>query len=760
MADATLSDMMTALSRAHGAGNAGDAASIAQMIKTSYPQETQAMVGSTPHWSQFNPASPGAWAPQVYADTGPVAAAPALPQYTPPNTSPPPGVAALNGEGGAGGPAGSGNWASRTLSDLSDFTRGVVNALPGGNQAAAAFGAGARNITSLTGITTPTTYSDVLNNVQQGQAQAAQNSPVLNTLGGVAGNVDAMALGGAGVAAGAGAVAASGVPFLAPAARAAQGVATYLGAHPFLGGAAAGAAGGAVEGAANQTRGTGSVFDTAAQTALGALGGAVVGKGADLVVTKLAPAAARGWQLLAQKLGSQAASGQLDALATTDAARAALRTLKIDPDELATINAQHVTANGGQPVPLAASLPQYVQGKLASLTKTTPELGGPIAAAAKDWTAQGPTQVPKLIDDAVNVIPHPASPTGNSGVQSIQALENARDSTMAVAMNPIRGNVVPITPNDAKVLGQAYTQVRSRLATLPASNETEGVLSRVTNAIQAVDNKKLGSLSLNDIDQLRQAVGDASPSYESDKLSYKAGQALSLKVGDIGAFDPAYKPALAQYANHQAYIEGFKDGLPGTALEDISGSGRTLAQPTGPAYQQGHASGNISALGNKAAASENGAQSVLQSLAQDNKLRKTIASAYGQPVADKLAGIGAQMSQATANLGRVAPTLPIAAPEHDVTGNVGRAALGLAVHSHFGFLHNAYHAISGMFKGGISDGAAAKLGDMLSSTNPTVQQQAVSAMRARGAADADIARVRAYIAGVGGVNAASRISGQ
>jgi hypothetical protein len=760
---ASLPDMMTALQRADAAGNTGDAKQIAGMIQQTYPAHTSLMLNATPWGSPPPPGQGGRppdpgdpsrfMSPPVYGPTasspagaGASGAVPLTALQGMPALAQTPGQVAGGGAAmpstGADAGQGGGNWLARAGQDLVAFSRSTLAGIPGGQQVGGLANSLVNNVP----------YAQGLANVQGLQQQSAQQSPISSAAGGLFGNIGTMAVGGVGAEALGGALAGGNIALLSPAARAAQATAQALGAST-TGRAAIGAGVGAVAGGVDALAHGGSGSDVLTESALGAVVSPVVGKAADLAMTKLAPAATRAWEALATKLTGMAQTGAFDSMVGSEAARA----LKFDPDELIRTNAQQVADNGGQAVPFAASLPAYAQAQLKQLATKNAALGNPLSEASDAWAAQGPQQVPKLINDAVSGATHDASPTGASGVQSLGALESARDATMKAAMDPIRGKMVLIGDAEADLLQDPAVQ--SALGGRLRSD----LRWRINDAVNEADDKAgtTGALSIDDIESVRGALqrSAASPDPTIADPAAQARDAMAQLGSDA---HPEYGAALQQYGRHNAYIEGYKEGLPGTPIKQVPGAARKLAQDgTGDAYGQGNASGIVSGLAQKAASSESGAQSVLQTLAQNNTMRDSLSAAYGPQAAQDLANTGARLSQANAAMRAVSPNSPVGpAVEHGVGEPLAHVAANLAVDSHLGLAHNVVRLLKGMFgPGAMSDAGAAKLASMMGSTDPQVQRQAVAIMRRQGATDAQVARVAGYASGVGGASVAHQAQG-
>lgn len=765
-----LNDMMTALGRAHAAGNVNDAQQIAGLVAQHYPQEAQTALAATPpaprppSLSQFAPSLQ--FSPTYTQSTSPQIPMPPLPAINP---GPQPGLSGLGAatpvaQGGANASATpapvnppGGNWLSDISQTMGDMAKGWSAGVPFGQQAAAGLAAGissvAPGLVSAMGGQ-PKTYAQALQTIQGQQADAAARSPIASTVGQIGGAVSGGMAGGALLGRGLQAAGAAGVPYLSAGAAKAANIVEALGRRPVIGGVAAGAGGAALADTPGLVSGNKSLSDMAIDTVIGGGMGAVVGGAANIAVTKLAPAAESGWRILTNKLNGMANSNNPNAQKA--AAQFMLDRLKVDPTELASHQAQMMQANGGQPVPLAAVLNSYSQAQLAKAAAQTPELGNELSNAAQAFRADAQSGVPTLIDQAASAVPHPASPTGASGVQQNQTLAAARNATMDNAMAPLRGVMAPVDTGDVRLLNNAYSAVRNRLGGVPANDATEDMLDRVRQAVSDVSNPSVGTsaLSLNDLEQLRRTISQAAPSAEENALAYNNAQTLSRNVAQIGAdAEPAYADALSNYATHSRYIEGHAAGLNGTPLEQVKNA-PLPGSDNYEAYVQGHGSGVLTGLANKAEASPAGAQSALQTLGGNKALQRSLGQSYSPVVADQLATTGEQLSQAHAAFRNIAPRSPVGESESSsgiqqlAHGGIAEAA-GAGHLALFHWARAAAQMLAGTGK--VSPTVAPRIVDMLVNRNSA--PQALNVLRQAGIDNATISRLVGSAAAAGGAQA-------
>lgn len=771
-----LNDMMTALQGAHEAGNTADAQQIAGLISQHYPGEAHAALhapGSNRTGVQpFSLPAATEVARQV-ANPGP-SSAPSLPVSpaltVDPNSlghqiltnqaqpafgpTPSAGSPAAMTPGGKADAAGTNPFGNNWLGGLLTGLHSMVNTATFGLEdsvLAPGLAAGMSQFTS-----NPMSMGQAQQAVQGNTAANDAQHPWMSGLGTAAGIVAGPgAVGGA--ARGAGALAgAVGLTGVAAKAQKVADMVAAIGSRPLVGGATTGAATAGVDSWAHG----GSGSDVLSSMALGGAMGGVVGKGADLAITKLEPLAARSWDWLAQKINSTGILTKMagDAITRSDpgldsqAARYAITNMQVDPEELAQTHADLVAANGNQPVPLAASLSAVAQRKLANVASST-AAGNDLADASAAWQAQGPTHIPALIDSATSGVQHAASPTGAAGVQTIGDLEAARDNQMSQAMSPIRGAMVPIFKNDVDALNDPALQ--SALS----GRAKQDLRTRVGDAITATRMQSgQGALSIDDLDNMRQSLGRRAGSLDPT-IAEPSAEARD-SITDIASRHPDYADALDRYGQHSAYIDGFKQGVAGKSLDQVEGASAALARPdTGLAYQQGHASGLVSGLAQKASTSEANAQSVLQTLSQNNAMRQNLNAAYGPDVTDDLATMGGKLSQATAAMRNVAPSGPVAPADnaaHAANEIAGRVGLAAMMHHPLAAAYHGAQALVGLLsKNNIPASAVSRLADMLG--DPQRASQAIATLRRSGVDQAQIQRMIALASGQGGQTASGLV---
>lgn len=779
-APASLDDMMTALTRADSAGNTGDAASIARMIQETYPQHVKAALGNTPPM----PAPPldgPVTAP--YPNLPGFGPAPALrsPIGAPQPPGPIPGVGTLGQDQGAGpqvappgggsGPAGpmpasgapSGPGAPPAApqgmlagvgTDLMGTLRGFAgSALPGGNWLAAALSTGMSQVGL--GGNPNNTIADNKAQIDQAQAQAAQAAPLSSALGTMVGTGTGLGLEGAALTKGASLAANAGLPVVSQ-------VGNFIGrAASALGTAKAGfipesirlATAGGVGGlatavndvVAGHTNASDLVSNGLIDAGAGAIGGATVGQAAGVA-----------WGVLAKKFTNLMRSGALNGIAgDSEAANAMLKTMKVDPDELAQTHAAAVQANGGNPVPIAAVMPAYAQAQVRKMAGQNSELGNTLNQAVTDQATDAQTHVPDMLYDAgANTPTNGLSPTNSAGVQTVGRLEAARDQAMTTAMrggnNPIANQRVPLQAGDEDLLD--HPVINSVLRANPTAQ------GEINGALDALDQGQSASLSVDTLDKMRQAI--AMHTNADNPLIADAAKEAAGNVKQIYSRNAPYVDALGTNANHNAFIQGFGDGQGGKAISEIPGASKLAANnATGDAYTLGHGSGTLSGLAAQAQTSPSAANTVLQKIINNPTTKATIAGVHGQPAADALNGAATTLDKVMTNTRAMSPSSPVGAPSEGGNNEAfAHAAIGAATGNHHAFLYNLARGILGKARGDISDSASQRIAGML--LDPAQTQSAINVLRAHGVDEAYLAKVRAYAAGAVGAMTPTALSGQ
>lgn len=769
---ASLDDMMLALHKADIAGNSTDATGIAQMIQRDYPDHVQAAFKLTPPPTNNAPldsdvANPAGWAParQIpYGQAHPIGVSGGVPGMAP--TAQTAQDALGQGGDGAGPGGGSGPAAPNPASgapngpnglaavgdDLRAVARGWVGSLPGGNWLAAGLGTAMRHPLGFAMAQEGDDIRARKAQIDAAQQADAQQSPIASGAGNLIGTGVALGAGGGLLSKGAAMAADAGLPVVSTLAKGANAFAGWAGKSTsfvpnIVRSMTAGGVGGLGQAAVDVANGSKSVsdlpYDAAVDAGFGAIAGPVLGL-----------TASRAWDAMAKKFTGLLNSGALDGVAG-EAANFLLRKAKVTGDDLEkTFNAMK-GANGGVAPSFADVLPAHAQAIVRNAAGDTPDLGNALLAAKSQAASDAQINVSKMLDDASSATKAAGSPTGSAGVQRIGQLEAARDAQMSHAMHggpdPIADQRVALQPGDEDILGHKDVQSSLRGNT-DYNSEVDYAVTAMTQHGQKA------SLPTGMLDSLRQKLaskarapgGGVTPDSES------AAQALA-GLKSIYERNPNYVAALAKNAKHNATIEGYNHGRSGNAIADIQGAQKLADNAaTGSAYTQGHGSGFVSALSDKAKASPAGAKAVLADLNNDPATLAQIAANHGQPAATTLQNAAQRLQKAQDSLSAIAPKSAVAGAEA-VDHTVEHGVIAAAFHHPVMFLANAAKMVSSSANGKLSDQAAQRLASML--LDPNGAQAAINILRKQGASEANLARIRGYASAAAGIAGAQMGNG-
>lgn len=796
--NASLGDMMTALQRADAAGSVSDASGIAQMIQQTYPDHVQAALGRTPPMMPPTAAAPPAGGllpgmtpprasmmnpafapdPSAQLDTAQIGLAPGTQPAQGGQGGPGGGIggpaAPLPADGAPGGPSAA---APTTLGgDIGNFIsaagRSLVGSIPGGNALAGTMAAGMHNGMALATGGQMMSPSQMMPDITGREQAAAQASPMGAMVGGALGTGATLGVAGAGVGAAAGLAGASGITGVAQAGAIIQKAAAILGSTGggFLGRtarmAATGAVGGAATAAADVAAGKGSLenlpYQAATDAAIGAVAGPTVGRLVGAVAGGVGRLASGSWDLLARKFTGLINSGAVDDLAANAKEVAFLHdTVRVDPDGLEKLQKAATIANGGQPVPLVQLLKSAAQGSLRDAAGKSPALGNFLADAAKTQATDAQTLVPEMLADAgAGTSAAGLSSTGRGGVQSVGALEAAREQTMSYAMHsgpdPIANQRIQLTPDDAEAL--SHPTVMSALRSNPTQyRNVAGVLNSLTQSAPDAASglgvnalPRTASLPTSTFETLRQTLSPRTAT--SDEAGDAAREAMAGLRG-VYERNTDYKAALATYAQHSAFIDGHGLGLSGKAIEETPDATRLATNATtGAAYTAGHGSGILTGLSQTATASPAAANGVVQKLVNDGPMMQQIADAHGAQAAAKLGVAADQLNTRMTNLRAVAPGAPVGKVSDAINNEAATRGAMFAAAGHLtGAISQGVHAVWSSLVGErsvLSEPQAQNMAQML--LDPRRAQGVINLLRAKGANESDLATLRAYAAAATG----------
>jgi hypothetical protein len=435
----------------------------------------------------------------------------------------------------------------------------------------------------------------------QGIRQARANSsyeaaqhPVADVAGLAAGTV----AGGMGI--GAGLRAAEAAPGVAGAAArgfnamttptAASGLAGTLG-RTALGGAAAGVATGAGEGALRTVGTDSSALGGAAEGALeGGIGGGVVGGALGTL--------GRGAGKLGASVMGRLGLGQENASAWGILARK----LGIDPAVMAA-GRDSAEANLGFKPAIADMMNIHQAGQLNALAEAHPEIGSTLAAARQAREAVLPARMQNRLEEINGPAPTQATLEANRGADFKQGFQND-DGRSVTGFDVLGDKPVTLAPSDVTLLSSKPVQRIVR--------DNPGLNSRVNAAIEALTPKTNAdgtpgagavrdrSLSVNDLHMIRADLAQGAQQAGQVEGSAMRDAATGLR-NIVEGTHPDYGALVDRFAAQSRGLEGFQAGQAGAPNTFTSG----LPERTGSAaegYAQGQAARLAKAAGDNPAA--------------------------------------------------------------------------------------------------------------------------------------------------------------
>lgn len=409
--------------------------------------------------------------------------------------------------------------------------------------------AGARWLAQrATGVQNPDDFNtDVAysRGVSQGEIEG---HPVAGTVGGVTGGL----LGGGALG--------TGLKLLRGARVAAQAPSVV---SRLAGGAATGGALGTTQALA-QGQGVPQAALTGAESA--ATGGALSAV-APAIASRLAPASARAWSLLAKSLNMR-------------------------PDDLAAAAQAHETVTGAKPS-MAMLSNGAAQGSLRSLAAANPDL----AMAARTAADQGGAPIHQQLATM--------NASGASRPQTRLSIDTARNAYMDNAMDApsqqgvaLRDEPVP-DPNGILTAPHVDFAMRPNTGVNARLNQASPVMDRINNGTQTVG----------DIDTVRRALRDQQMNFLRDAPGgmHARDPAIAKEFGDLATqleqlgtiAHPDYGAALNQYRGITDYGNGFDHGLSGGEILKPNDPHTATSLQTGMG-QAGYAHGQALAVGQRA----------------------------------------------------------------------------------------------------------------------------------------------------------------
>lgn len=528
----------------------------------------------------------------------------------------------------------------------------------------------------------------------------------------IAGDVGGLFAGGG--ALGAGLKGAKALPVVGKIAQGADALLAARAGQPVANVARAALSSGAV-GALDSAGHGGNIDQNLAAAGISAIAGPILGKLGGAVARRLTPVADRALRLLSDKIGETPAVLQ----------RA------FDGFRRAT----------GRVPTMAELIGMKSRGELATVAGENPTIG-----VALNNTANAVDQArPGALGSKI---------TAEAGgpMQDINSLVTAQGSRMDAAMKPIRNAQVP--------LDHATEDLLSDPRVREATDADPELRSRLAKTLQDIRDNGSGTMSIDDLDSLRQSIRSRQAVYANvNNTSHNSVVARQFgRIADeVTALTrphvPEYGAALDQFGTDQGYIDAFRHGMGGKSIGEAEDPSliRTLGTAEG---QQGHASGVMSRLANRAGDSEAGANATALDLTQPGTIR-AVAEAVGPHRASRLAEAAAYERRSKDALSAVTPSSITPQAGLDATG-AAHAVGAAASHSPTGAI---YHVIRSVFgsKLRMSQEVQTKVAQYL--TDPTMTAQGIALLKRAGAQTADILRLQTAIAAATGAKVGDAISG-
>lgn len=450
------------------------------------------------------------------------------------------------------------------------------------------------------------------------------------------------------------------------------------------------------------------VSDALASAAIGGIAGPVVGGAAALAGRGAAKVRdlvtgnelGGGWRYLARKLG-------------------------VEPDDLQTALNDYSRLTGGQRASLAQVMDMKQQGVLADIASAKPSAGVSFRRAADEATEALPDQTRDLLRGTTG-IPRNAEEMG-------MATRAPADRFMADVRQ--RGDSISLTRQEAKALGTPDFIAATR--DLPPE-----LRSRVAQALNGQ-----GDLSTHELDIIRQHVGawaDTTPGARNAAAPIRQQLEALAERSSPGYMGQTVRATEAGKLREEGFAAGQR-------LESNTGvSGATMR---GGPELEGYGEGVARRTFDTAGQGSQGAGRALDELSSGRNMQDALSSAYGTQTADELVQGARALRSGQQALENVAPR-SIGAGDGDSSA-ADLAAAGVAA-AHGSYASKMFRAVKAVGSARISDQAAGRIADMLTSSNPRQIDAALQAMRRAGADDQAIATLQGHAARLAGNRAAVR----
>lgn len=410
------------------------------------------------------------------------------------------------------------------------------------------------------------------------------------------------------------------------------------------------------------------------------------------------------------------------------------RKLGISPDDLQTALNDYSSLTGGQRASLAQVMDMKQQGVLADIAASKPSAGASFRGAADRAERDLPGQTQTLVEDTLG----PQMPMKQPRTAAELELQTAQSGDQfRAAGNMQRTATMPQQ--------DVTTLMSSRDFRAAAREAPPDTVSRV------VENMRTGQpISADDADTLRQAVNAWGQRVRGGNASVDSMADIFTNLADRAA--PGYRQNIVGAHNvGRLREEGYAAGQ---ALKPNMSAGN--APLRGGEALEGYGEGVARRQWDKAGQGPSGARASLDELGNSRNVQDAISSAYGDTTADTLSQGARALRGGQQALDNIAPGR--VRPEA-TEGLEDAAAAGVAA-VHGSYASKMFRAVKAASSARISDNAAGKIADMLTSSDPRQIAAAIGNLRRAGATDEAISALQGHAARIAGNRAESRVRGE
>lgn len=394
------------------------------------------------------------------------------------------------------------------------------------------------------------------------------------------------------------------------------------------------------------------------------------------------------------------------------------RKLGVEPDDLQAALTDYSKLTGGQRASMAQVMDMKQQGVLADIASSKPSAGMAFRRAADEATEALPDQTRGLLRGTTGAPRNAAEMEMGTRAPADRFMVGVRQ----------RGDSITLSRYEARKLGTPDFIAATR--DLPPE-----LRSRVAQAL----NRK-GDLSTHELDIIRQHVGawaDTTPGARDAAAPIRQQLEALAQRSSPGYTAQTVRATEAGKLREEGFAAGQR-------LESNTGvSGATMRE--GPELE-GYGEGVARRAWDTAGAGPQGAGKALDELSGSTNMQDALSSAYGRQATDKLVQGARALRSGQQALENVAP--------RRITGDTDSTAADLAAAgvaaAHGSYASKMFRAVKAVGSARISDQAAGRIADMLTSTNPRQIDAALQALRRAGADDAAITALQGQAARVAG----------